>query len=90
MSLVGGAERGERRKRRDAVSGDDGQQHPTHRARREQLGDSGQGRIVMADYTSQQRAPRKMDGQPARQAVEGLRRVLDGRNDEERVAKLAA
>lgn len=59
------------------------------RVRREQPGDAGEYRVVIAQDAPQQRSPRKMHGQRRGQATQCLRWVLGRCDDEERVRQAA-
>lgn len=90
MASVGGREHAGLGHRRHAVARRDGDERSRLGAGREQRGKAGEHGVVVAEDAAQQRAPREVDGQRSGDALERLRRVLGGRDDEQRVGKRGA
>lgn len=85
MAGICGCELRWRRDRRHAVPRHHGHDQSSLRARCEQPGHPREHGGVVAEDASQQRRPRKVDGERPRQAVPRSRRVLGGRHHEQRV-----
>lgn len=90
MASVGGREHAGLGHRRHAVARRDGDERSRLGAGREQRGKAGEHGVVVAEDAAQQRAPREVDGQRPGDALQRLRRVLGGRDDEQRVRESAA
>jgi hypothetical protein len=78
------------RDRRHAVARHDREQDLALGAGREQLGDAREHGVVTAEHAAQQRSPREVDRQRAREAAQRRRRALRGRDGEQRVRQRVA
>lgn len=74
----------------DCVPRQHGQQDRPDRVRREQLGNAGEYRVVIAQNASKQRTPRKVHRQRRGQATQRLRRVLGRSDNEQRVRQASS